>query len=302
MTLEISFFNLQMTNLFIGLFSRHPLLRPHSMSIYRLGYSIHSIEPSFTSQENTVNPEAIAHSPTRQHTLLTEWTAAQSLSYEKKEQIRRYLLVNASELETNAGVPLDACSSCSIWVMVLPTSLQTFQDIIDATSSDRLLLCSFDQLLTGEYCIKFHSGSICDTELSSILTQTMKFKRIPEGYLPIPMENLRDQRVTDGVVQQVVAFLIKKKYEFSVEDICEAMIGIWTYFQNDKKTAIRGAVKRVMRELSCQNYCRDWLTYNSPNWKAHNLSKSKLDKFIYAVQVDVLIPDDELSTDSVSEE
>jgi len=42
------------------------------------------------------------------------------------------------------------------------------------------------------------------------------------------------------------------------------------------------------------------LTYNSPNWKAHNLSKSKLDKFIYAVQVDVLIPDDELSTDSVS--
>jgi len=84
------------------------------MSIYRLGYSIHSIEPSFTSQENTVNPEAIAHSPTRQHTLLTEWTAAQSLSYEKKEQIRRYLLVNASELETNAGVPLDACSSCRV--------------------------------------------------------------------------------------------------------------------------------------------------------------------------------------------
>ncbi|NJL56714.1 hypothetical protein HC928_17315, partial [bacterium] len=167
--------------------------------------------------------------------------------------------------------------------------------------SDRLLLCSFDQILTGEYCIEFYSGNIRDTELSSILTQTMKFKRIPEGYLPIPMENLRDQRFTDGVVQQVVAFLIRKRYEFSVEDICEAMIGIWIYFSNDKKTAIRGAVRRVMRELSHQNYCKDWLIYNSPNWEAHSLSKSKLDKFIHAVQVDALIPD-ELSTDSVSGE
>lgn len=201
MTLEISFFNLQMTNLFIGLFSSHPLLRPHSVSIHRLGYSIHSIEPSFTSQGNTINPEAIVCSSVRQHTLLTEWTAASSLSYEKGEQIRRYLLVDANDLINSARVTLDACSSCSLWVTVLSTSLQTFKDIVDDTNSDRLLLCSFCRIPTGEYCIEFYSGNIRDAELSSILTKNMKFKRIPEGYLPIPIENLRDQRFTDGVIQ-----------------------------------------------------------------------------------------------------
>ncbi|MDG2989687.1 hypothetical protein L3556_01875 [Candidatus Synechococcus calcipolaris G9] len=300
MTLEISFFNLQMTNLFIGLFSKHPLLRPHSVSIHKLGYSIHSIEPSFTSQGNTVNPEAIVYSPARKHTLLTEWTAANSLSYEKGEQIRRYLLVDANDLINSARVALDACRLCSLWVTVLPTSLQTFKDIIDSTNSDRLLLCSFCRVPTGEYCIEFHSGNIRDTELSLILTENMKFKRIPEGYLPIPIENLRDQRFTDGVIQQVVAFLIRKRYEFSVEDICDAMIGIWAYLSTEKKRGVREAVKRVMRELLQQSYCRDWLTFNYPNWEARNLPKSKLDKFINAVKADG-ITSNQLGADSISE-
>lgn len=143
MTLEISFFNLQMTNLFIGLFSKHRLLRPHSISIHQLGYSIHSIEPSFTSQGNTINPEAIVYSSARQHTLLTEWTAASSLSHKKGEQIRRYLLVEENDLANSARVALEACGSCSLWVTVLPTSLETFKKIINNTNSDRLLLCSF---------------------------------------------------------------------------------------------------------------------------------------------------------------
>lgn len=79
------------------------------------------------------------------------------------------------------------------------------------------------------------------------------------------------------------------------------MIGIWTYLSTEKKRGIREAVKRVMRELIQQSYCRDWLTFNYPNWKASNPSKSKLDKFISAVKVDELTSA-QLSADSLSED
>ncbi len=275
-----------MTNLFIGLFSKHPLLRPHSASIHQLGYSIHSIEPSFSSQGNTINPEAIVYSPVRKHTLLTEWTAASSLSHEKYQQIQRYLFVEENDLINSACVALDASKSCSLWVTVLPTSLQTFKDILDSTNNDRLLLCSFHQLATGEYRIEFCAGNVRDAELSLILGKNMEFKRIPESYLPIPIENLRDQRFTDGVIQQIVAFLTTQKYKFTVEDICMSMIGIWTCLSDDKKKAIRQATKRVMRELSQKKYCSSWLIYNSPNWEANSMSKFELNKFVNAVKAD----------------
>ena len=288
MNQEISSFNSKMTNIFIGLFSKNPLLRPYSLKIHNLGYKIHSIEPSFKSKGKIINPEAIAYSDNRNHALLTEWTAANSLSDEKEKQIRRYLLVDSDDLRKigSANVDFNANGSCSLWVTVLPDSLQTFQNIFDNTNSGRLVLCSFYQLPTGEHCIEFHSGNISDTELSSIISTNMKFKRIPEGYLPIPIEDLKDPRVSDSVIQQVITFLIRENYEFSVEDICESMIEIWNYLPTEKRKGIIKAVKRIMRNLASRQYCRDWLVYERPNWKARNLSKTNLNKFISKVSAD----------------
>ncbi|MGB3518528.1 MAG: hypothetical protein WBA43_18875 [Elainellaceae cyanobacterium] len=103
------------------------------------------------------------------------------------------------------------------------------------------------------------------------------------------------------MLQQVVVFLVSQKYDFSAEDICKSMIGIWNYFSYEKKKAICNAVKRIMRELSSKNYCKDWLTYNPPNFSVNSLSKSALAKFTRAVQVDTSLLD-ELPFDFVEEE
>lgn len=285
MSLETSFFNMQMTNLFIGLFSRHPLLRPHSFLIGQLGYGIHSIEPSFSSLGKTINPEGIAYSESRAHTLLTEWTGARALSSEKREQIRRYLCVSSSELETNAKIKLEACDSHSIWLVVPPASLQSFSSVLDDVSQKSLIICSFSQSLKGRYCVNFGSGSFQDSKLSKIFSENMEFRRVPQGYISIPLENLRDKRFSDSVIQQVVTFIVNERNKFTVEDICKSMIGIWISLSHTKKKSIDKAVKRVMKELSQQTCCRNWLIYESPYWKVFDMSKAKLKKFLHAVEI-----------------
>ena len=276
---------MHMTNLFIGLFSSHLLLRPYSTSIGKLGYGIHSIEPSFLSEDRTINPEAIVCSERQRHTLLTEWTSSNTLSYEKREQILRYLRVSENDLKENAKVKSEACSSHSVWLTVPPSSLQSFGEIIKYTNS-RLLLCSFARSPAGEYCVSFSAGSVLDNKLQAILNQTMQFRRVPEGYITIPLENLRDTRFSDGVIQQVVTFLVRENSQFTVEDICKSMIGIWISLSGIKKKSITRAVKRVMKGLSQQSCCDGWLVYERPYWKTHNFSKAKLKKFLKAVETD----------------
>lgn len=287
MNLETSSFNLEITNLFIGLFDNNILLRPHSQAIYELGYSIHSIEPKFNSQGNTINPEAIACSSSKHHTLLTEWTNAKELSSEKKEQISNYLRIEQSDLVNNAKISQDACNFYSLWVVVSPKSLDSFQEIIEIANNN-LTLCCFGKMPTGEYFINFHSGDVLDPKLSSIITQNMKFARIPNSYIPIPFDDLTNKKFTDGVFQEIVSFYIKQRHEFSIKDICQAMFIIWRYLGTEKQKAIQNAVKRVMLRISQIpiKTNEDWLVYNKDfsQWEIRNLSKQNFDKICNYMQ------------------
>jgi hypothetical protein len=275
-----------MTNIFIGLFKRHRFLIPYSIHIHEIGYTIQSIEPSFQSNNRTINPEAIACSNTKEHTLLTEWTSAQALSYDKKQQISRYLAVTSNDLINNANIESTASVAHSLWVTVRPDSLESFKEIINNNNHNRILLCSFDELPTGEYCIDFHLGNLLDNELSLILQQTIKFDKIPQGYIPLPIDNLKNERFKDAVIQEIVNRLVKVKseYEFSIEDICASIFSIWSYVGDTKKKSIRNAVKKIMREISNTKDCKKWLKYENSNWKVYDFSKSKLNKFLENVK------------------
>ena len=211
------------------------------------------------------------------------WTSLKYLNEEKQEQIDRYLSIELQDLIENAKVRTEYCLAYSLWLVILPTSKDSFQKIKSKHNDNKLLISTFDQATSGEYHLNFHSGNVKDSALSSILQKDMNFKRIPEGYISVPMENFKDPKFRDAIIQQLVTFLVIRKSKFSVTEICQGCFSIWEYFPAGKQKSIEKAAKKILKKLDEKTYFGKWLIYDHPYWELHEFSDTKLQKFINLV-------------------
>lgn len=262
-------FNLAMLNLFVGLVTGNRLLRPVSQEIRNLGYRLHSIEHSFESSSHQVNPEALACSESQQHTLLVEWTQAPRPDERKRQQIIRYTKVTTEDLMNKAAVPPRASRASGTWLVVAPGAAKDYESLVSFCADGRLMLCTFTLGMSQGFSISHEAGALSNTQLSAILSRGIVGRRIPMGFVRVPMDNLQCEEFAEQVIQQIVSFAVKEHLRFSAEEIAEAMFGRWRVLSLRRRLSITKATSHIVREFAGKAYAGSLLVrikQSPPTW------------------------------------
>jgi len=261
-------FSVALINLFIGLVKGHRTLRPTSDHFRSLGYQLFQIEPKFQSTAGNVNPEAIAFSSMTDHSLLVEWTEAEC-TQKKKDQIIRYTKVSRDDLVNKAGVPSNGASANSLWLIVRPYAAKDYSAFVLRRNKNGILLSYFESVESG-FELVYVVGNLLDTCLSTGVCCRIPIKRIPLGYVPVTIECTKPKDYIEPVTQQLASFFVKKKLEFTSEDICQEIFGAWNSFALKKRKEVRGIVTQVLKEIERDSRCAEWfsrITDSPLRWK-----------------------------------
>ncbi len=257
---DTSSFSLVMTNLFVGLCRGHRFLHPVSDQARALGYKLFRIEPSFAGTIRQVRPDAIACSSRRRHTLLGEWTGMDSMTPEKRLQVRAYMAVTRKELVDLAAVDVDSAESSSTWLVVRPEAAGAFGVVLEKMPGGKLLLSTLGVHDNSGYRLACHGGALADDELTGLLTGPHTFRRVPMSYVRFSFDDLSPRAIAAPVVQEIVSLVAKEAYKFTIVGLCSDLFdGAWKQIATEVQNSVARAVRKVVKELSSQEYASDWL-------------------------------------------
>jgi len=251
-------FSRLMANLFFGPMGGHRSLAPASVKIRELGYRLFRIEPSFATDDGAVNPDAMACSDMRQHTLIAEWTGKWYPYKTKPEQIRRYLRVEKKDLLA-AGLRSEAASTSSTWVVVRRRAATKYDVLLDSVGScpDKLMLCTFEPKRPCR--LRHRRGNLADEELCALMKAGMTFEHIPLGYARVATDHLTVPTLAEAVSQEVVSLAVNRQDRFTVKELCAALFHIWGQLGQARQSQISKAVNKTVKKLASDEYCGRWL-------------------------------------------
>jgi hypothetical protein len=271
MYLTTQSFNIHFINVFIGLFSGHPFLIPQSRKIHALGYNFLQLEPKFEyicdENNKTINPDAICSNT--DNIIFLECTSEQNISPKKRNQIHKYLHQGAFQAIAKACVNTDISdSNVRLWIVVRPEAKDSFNhfinNVINNIDQEKIILSLFSYEEKIGFVLNHDIGQFMDKDFNTILNSRIIFKRIPEGYISIPLDDYKNIKFTDGIIQEIVSLVSRDKSKFTTLDLCYGMFPIWNYFSDNKKHEIERQVKDYIRGL-CNSYnINEWFVYTPP--------------------------------------
>jgi hypothetical protein len=265
-------FDLLVTNFFIALVRGHRALHPVSDAVRKLGYVIFRIEASFAIMSGSVNPDGLACSEQRGHSVIAEWTEATKPDNRKVEQIRRYLKITPSDLVQKAGVPPKSAEKCSLWLIVLPRAVPGFSKELADTHNEHAMLCSFRAGPGNSGALKYEKGLMRDAELSRLLSKAIEARRIPLGYVRVSLSDLGERHLAKPVLQEMVSLVVKGADAFTAEELGEGVYGIWRQLDVGKRTAIVRAIDKMLKTLTKAEYAENWVERVGkarPRWRVN---------------------------------
>lgn len=296
-----------MINLFIGLLKENKLLRAKPTvieSLRELEYELWGIEQSFLNSLNQeIKADIIVCSRKSCHTLIGEWTSASSLSNKKKQQIERYTSLTAQELVDNASIPVEFTSSCSTLLVIQPQALLSFQGLINDECRHKLMVSSFEGIEKNGYSVNYNDGNFCDDTLTKIFKEGIQVKHIPKGYISVSMDETKSREFFSAVVSQLLFFFLQEVDEFTDEDICREMFGVWDVIGVQTKKSLKRAVHVVLKKISNKNYSKTWLRRVKPNWKITTPKGRDILTFANKIRKDVeIFLSEEFENEEIDEE
>ncbi len=258
-------FNLMLTNLAIGLVKGHPYLRPTSKKVKALGYRLFCVERSlFCAAANSSKmPELVFYSPKQDHAVICEWTKV-SLETDdsdprKVQQIQSFLSYSKEDLVDRAGMPIPGGAQNSVWLIVTPENLASFEGSI-TEALERAMLCSF-QISGDGGCVSYHQGTFQDEKLADIFKDGISASRIPMGFIPISLDHFSQHKFAELLIQQIVTYIVKHTTEFSNENIGQAIFGEqWPLLGKEKQKGVRQHAAKTLKQLAQKPYLQEWLT------------------------------------------
>jgi len=201
---------------------------------------------------------------------LAEWTGLDAPDSSKKEQIRRYLSVKREDLVDRAAVRTSAASANSTLLVVRPSAVGSFRAVCGQTQGGRLMLSSFACPPESGYRLEYQDGDLSDAGLARLLKGEVTANRVPRGYVRVLTHDLSVGSMAEVVIQQLVSFAAKKRFDFTLEDFCSQVFSVWRLFDVAKRRSIAKAVARVLSQLVRKRYAQRWIEKTKevpPAWR-----------------------------------
>ncbi len=259
--MKVKYFNLWTSNFCIGLLLNHRYVSSAARGLKNSGYTLFRLEQEFIAGTVSVTPELLATSLITGHTLMTEWTAAETLTESKQNQIHRYVSVKQQDLVDNAGIIPSAAISHAVWIIIRPEAELDFTNLIESKNAANLptpaLLSTFFQSETdGQFHLCFKTGTVVESSLQSILSSDWKFKRIPTGYLKAPINGVSYQDLVTPITAAIVSFVAQNKLAFSELEICEEVYQLWPFIAVAMQSDLIRKVRTVLRLMRRRRYVK----------------------------------------------
>jgi len=242
-------FNHLVPNFLIGLCQLSRQLRPESFRFHKeLGYKLFAIEPSFKiSKGARANPDAVLISESLRHTLVFEWTASSQLFPNKEEQIRKYALISRDDLVGSLGVPVKACDTFDIVLVVTEEASADFKKMLDQQRLTFPVLV-FSKM-GSEYRLKKAYNKFAESKTDAFFRKGVTTTAPPRGFVPFPLSNVSPEDVKPHIVAGLVSLLYKDIDTFSIDQLCKAYVPCWKVISVQKKREIRKATLEVVKKL-----------------------------------------------------
>lgn len=244
-------FSIKLINIFVGLFTgtKNRFLQEYSSKLSALDYRLIEIEPTFSSASGKVNPEALAHSTSRQQSLQVEWTQLSNPTPAKISQIRRYSNVHPQDVAGKVGL---LPKSVNTWLIAADHCEPDYYGVLQSLPSGvdkKIMLCSFTSN-PGSNILKRTRGAFEDLELSALLQGGILIKRIPYDYVKIDLNNLQSSEITKLTIRQLVNFHARQIHEVTSEQVASEAFGAWDFLSEEKKSSLKKRILKIVKTFS----------------------------------------------------
>lgn len=258
--MDAASFNLLALNFFIGLMKGRRLMLPYCRKIQELGYKLVAIEVDvFTKTNERATPEAIAVSEPKEHTLLFESTAHED-PRTKMSQVRKYATVTSKSLVELTGIPAKASKSHGTW-LVVPRDYESYRNSFSSLAPAGALILSEFHFGHGQYEMKFRDGSVADSDLTSLLKDGIRVRRMHHGYVLLPLHDLSHEALRKPVCQQIIAFVMNQRTQFTTQELAAMTYGpTWDLLAAKKRNAVIKKIRSVLRGIAAIDPTRDWFS------------------------------------------
>ncbi len=225
------------------------------------GYALFKLEQEFIAGSASVTPELLATSANTGHTIMTEWTAAETLTESKQNQISRYTAVRREDLVDNAGITPDAARTHSVWIIVRPEAGEDFAKYIVSLNEKNLptsaLLSTFNQCEKDKsFHLRFKAGTMPEATLHNSLSMDWQFRRIPTGYLKAPINGVSYQDLVIPITTTIVSFVAQNKLSFTETAICKEIYQLWPFIAVPMQADLIKKVRYVLRLMRRKRYIK----------------------------------------------